>query len=61
MTATICLTSGKHRHPTWAATVGPALRAAKRSGRPMRIYHCPACGGFHMTKLAVWIDRRKAA
>lgn len=60
MTATVCLTTGKHRHPTWRAAVGPTLRAARRSGRPMRIYHCPHCAGFHMTKLTVWIERKAA-
>lgn len=61
MTATICLASGKHRHDTWAQAVGPALRASQRAGRAMRIYHCPGCDGFHMTKLAVWIEKRRAA
>lgn len=61
MTATICVKTGKHRHATWAQAVGPTLRSSKRAGRAMRIYHCPACDGFHMTKRTTWTERRRAA
>lgn len=54
MTVAVCMASGKHRYPTWSAAVGPAVRSTQRAGRPMRIYRCPDCAGYHLTKRIKW-------
>lgn len=60
MTAAVCHPTGKHRYPAWDIAVRYALRASKRAGRPMRVYECPACHGFHLTRRTTWTERRAA-
>lgn len=39
---------GKRRHPNATAAIAAAIRCSKR-GRPLRVYRCPDCGGWHLT------------
>lgn len=57
----LCPASGKHTHSTFEAAVPYALRRSRATGRPFRIYACPHCTGFHLTKRATWTERRAAA
>ena len=40
---------GKRRHPTETSAIAAAIRLS-RFNRPLRVYHCPACGHWHLTK-----------
>lgn len=46
---------GKRRHPTQIAAIAAALRLS-RFNRPLRVYQCPDCGGWHLTKKPTWKD-----
>lgn len=45
--------SGKRRHEDEMAAIAAALRRS-RSGTPLRVYPCPTCGGYHLTKMRKW-------
>lgn len=39
-----------------------ALRSSRRSGgRPLRVYECPECRGWHLTKRRTWHDPKPKA
>lgn len=39
---------GKKRRPTQIAAIAAAIRCSRR-GKPLRVYRCPDCGGWHLT------------
>ena len=41
--------SQKRTYPTQAQAFGGALRASRKTGKPMRAYPCPHCHKFHLT------------
>lgn len=54
-----CPATGKHSYPTWEIGVRYALRSSARTGHALRVYQC-GCGAYHLTKVAVWTERRAA-
>lgn len=42
---------GRRRFPTEAEAVTVAIGRARHVG-PLRVYACPGCGGWHLTKRA---------
>lgn len=42
----------KARYPSEAMALEAAVRAAVRSGQPLRVYCCPQCAGWHLTHTA---------
>lgn len=49
---------GKRRHRTEQAAIAAAIRLS-HFNRPLRVYHCPVCSGFHLTKRPTWTDTPK--
>lgn len=47
---------GKRRCATYEQAVGYVLWLARRSKDPLRIYPCPDCSGYHVTKRRTWED-----
>jgi len=47
---------GKRRCATEKQAVAYVLYLARKSKDPLRTYECPACSGWHVTKLATWTD-----
>ena len=47
---------GKRRCETYEQALGYLLWLARKSKDPLRIYECPRCRGFHLTKLPVWVE-----
>lgn len=45
---------GKRRCRSEAQAVSYALYLTKRCGHPLRVYRCPACRGWHVTKTKTW-------
>lgn len=46
---------GKRRCRTLDQAIAYALYLTKsRAGHPLRVYGCPACGGWHVTKIKTW-------
>lgn len=43
----------KIRFPSWSTAVGAAVRLSSKVGA-LRIYKCPLCDGFHLTRLREW-------
>jgi hypothetical protein len=39
----------KATYTNWNQALGVALRASKKTGAALRIYHCNECHGFHLT------------
>lgn len=48
---------GKRRCKSYDQAIGYALHLTRRCGHPLRIYACPTCGGWHVTKRARWEDQ----
>lgn len=44
----------KRGYPTQAAAIGVGLRASRKTGAALRVYRCPACGAWHLTKRRRW-------
>jgi hypothetical protein len=42
----------KRRHPTQLDAIASAIRCSARAGHPLRVYACPDCGGWHLTRWA---------
>lgn len=51
------MSCGKKRRPTEEAAIAAAIRCSRR-GKPLRVYECPDCGGWHLTS-RVTIARAK--
>lgn len=49
-------TCGKDRYATNSHAIRVAIGASKRSGRPLRVYRCERCRGWHLTKRITWTD-----
>ncbi len=47
---------GKRRCSTKDQALAYVLRLARVSADPLRIYLCPACAGWHVTKKPEWKD-----
>jgi len=47
---------GKRRCATKADAITYVLYLARKTADPLRIYPCPKCDGFHLTKLPEWKD-----
>lgn len=39
---------GKKRRPDYESAIAAAIRCSRR-GKPLRVYLCPDCGGYHLT------------
>lgn len=48
---------GKRRCETYEQALGYVLWLAGKSKDPLRIYACPRCDGFHVTKRPTWEDQ----
>lgn len=48
---------GKRRCATYDQALAYLLRLARLSKDPLRIYECPDCAGFHLTKRHDWEDQ----
>lgn len=51
--------SGKRRHKTQTSAIAAALRLSRR-GHPLRVYRCPTCGDWHLTKRPTWTNKETA-
>lgn len=40
---------GKRRHTSERSAIAAAIRLS-RGNRPLRVYRCPLCKGWHLTK-----------
>jgi hypothetical protein len=45
---------GKVRYTSEHKAIGAAIRSSRRGGLPLRVYQCPGCHGWHLTKRPVW-------
>lgn len=45
-----CETSGKMRFPDFDTAAHSALATSRIRATPLRVYECPSCSGFHLTK-----------
>ena len=45
---------GKRRCHTHEQAVAYALHLTRRCGHPLRVYECPTCSGWHVTKRTTW-------
>jgi hypothetical protein len=45
----ICTRTGKQVYGTRARAIKYAIRAARQTGQPYRIYRCPHCDWWHLT------------
>lgn len=45
-----CEQSGKFKYPSELAAIRRAIRSSAKRGTPLRVYRCPACRSFHLTK-----------
>lgn len=52
---------GKVRHTNQSAAIASAIRSSKRGGTPLRVYRCPGCKGFHLTKRPEWSEPKPVA
>ncbi|HEX5997388.1 MAG TPA: hypothetical protein VFY84_19785 [Jiangellales bacterium] len=50
MSAKLCANCGKKLYPSRLAAIRSALYGSGQSGIPLRVYHCPAGPGWHLTK-----------
>lgn len=44
---------GKRRHRSQMSAIAAAIRLS-RNNVPLRVYQCPACHGWHLTKKPTW-------
>ena len=49
---------GKRRCATYEDALAYLLRLSRLSKDPLRIYECPTCSGWHLTKRPDWEDPR---
>ena len=56
MTITRHQARGKSRYATKREAIRYAIASSKRSELPLRVYRCPTCKGFHLTKRAEWTE-----
>lgn len=47
--------TGKRRHPDELTAIASAIRCSARRGTPLRVYLCPDCDGWHLTRRARWV------
>jgi hypothetical protein len=47
----------KRRYPTQREAISAAMRASYRSGLGLRVYRCPTCHGYHLTRKKQWGPR----
>lgn len=47
---------GKTRYTHEKAAIRAAMGASRRSGLGLRVYRCPDCRGWHLTKKKSWVD-----
>lgn len=45
---------GKARYATERQAIRVAMSSSRRSGLPLRVYRCPECKGWHLTKRPTW-------
>lgn len=56
MTRTPCPSGKRGSYATWSEGVGAAVRVSRVLG-PVRLYACPDCGRWHLTRLPRWVAR----
>ncbi|KAB1943091.1 hypothetical protein F8227_16020 [Brevibacterium linens ATCC 9172] len=49
----LCLDTGKRQYGDYGDAARVALRRSRYAG-PLRIYECPSCGAWHLTKRRSW-------
>ncbi|AXR74281.1 hypothetical protein DCC27_008220 [Auritidibacter sp. NML130574] len=49
----LCSETGKRRYDDYGEAAGVALRRSRHAGS-LRIYECPSCGSWHLTKRRSW-------
>ncbi|PAT04916.1 hypothetical protein CKJ85_01965 [Corynebacterium sp. NML 150383] len=49
----LCSETGKREYEHYDDAVHVALKWSRRAG-PLRIYECPSCGSWHLTKRPDW-------
>lgn len=45
----------KHRYRDELDAIGAAIRCSAKRGTPLRVYRCPDCGDWHLTKRRTWV------
>lgn len=50
---TECPASGKKQYHTYSSAVSVAVQRSRHVG-PLRVYRCPECKKWHLTKRRVW-------
>lgn len=55
MATPTCGASGKRRYPDELTAIAAALRCSKRRGVALRVYRCPDCEAFHLTRRRRWV------
>lgn len=49
----LCTETGKRQYDDYGDAAHVALRRSRYAG-PLRIYECPSCGSWHLTKRRSW-------
>ncbi|PZU32768.1 MAG: hypothetical protein DI576_08445 [Actinomyces sp.] len=49
----LCSETGKRQYGDYGEAARVALRRSRYAG-PLRIYECPLCGSWHLTKRRSW-------
>lgn len=50
-----CSTSGKRSYPDELRAIAAAIRCSAKRGVPLRVYECPSCHGWHLTRRKAWV------
>jgi hypothetical protein len=48
------MTCGKRRHINELSAIAAAIRLSGARATPLRVYRCPDCAGWHLTKRRTW-------
>lgn len=56
MTRKPCPSRKRGSYADFGMAAAAALRVSRHLG-PIRCYHCPDCGRWHLTRIARWIER----